>query len=80
MTIKNKAITANVAVFPPEQVQEFVFEQEREKAEAHAAQWGRESALEKALAHHKINGGMLTPAQLIDHAKIFHTYITGETK
>ena len=45
-----------------------------------AAQWGRESALEKALAHHKINGGMLTPAQLIDHAKIFNAYITGETK
>ena len=45
-----------------------------------AAQWGRESALEKALAHHKINGGMLTVPQLIDNAKQFHAYITGETK
>ena len=42
--------------------------------------WHRQAALEKALAHHKINGGMLTPAQLIDHAKIFNAYITGETK
>ena len=40
--------------------------------------WDRECALDKALQHHKINGGMLTVAQLIDNAKQFHAYITGE--
>jgi hypothetical protein len=42
--------------------------------------WTRESSLNLALTHHKINGGMLTVAQLIDNAKQFHTYITGDTK
>jgi hypothetical protein len=42
--------------------------------------WDRESALNHALTHHKINGGMLTVAQLIDNAKQFNAYITGETK
>ena len=39
-----------------------------------------EIALQMALSHHKTNGGMLTVAQLIDNAKQFHAYITGETK
>jgi len=42
--------------------------------------WDRGSALSHALQHHKINGGMLTVAQLIDNAKQFNAYITGETK
>ena len=45
-----------------------------------SARWARTDAIEKALAHHKINGGMLTPDQLIDNARKFHAYITGETK
>ena len=40
----------------------------------------RYSALEMAISHHKTNGGMLTVAQLIDNAKQFQAYITGETK
>ncbi len=42
--------------------------------------WVRQTAIEFALQHHKINGGMLTVPQLIDNAKQFHAYITGETK
>jgi hypothetical protein len=38
----------------------------------------RTAAVEYALQHHKINGGMLTVAQLIDNAKQFHAYISGE--
>jgi hypothetical protein len=77
MTTKKQS-TAEILEPTAEQVEAFSTAQEVDTVRA--AQWGRESALEKALAHHKINGGMLTPAQLIDHAKIFHTYITGETK
>jgi hypothetical protein len=40
--------------------------------------WTRETSVNLALTHHKINGGMLTVAQLIDNAKQFHAYITGE--
>lgn len=40
----------------------------------------RTTAIEYALQHHKINGGMLTTGQLIDNAKHFHAYITGEVK
>lgn len=40
--------------------------------------WARQSALQFAVDHHRINGGMLTVAQLIDNAKQFHAYITGE--
>lgn len=39
-----------------------------------------EIALQMALSHHKTNGGMVTPAQLIENAKQFHAYITGEHK
>lgn len=44
------------------------------------ADWDRRSAVEFALQHHKINGGMLTVPQLIENAKQFHAYITGENK
>ena len=77
MTTKKQS-TAEILEPTAEQVEAFSTAQEVDTVRA--AQWGRESALEKALAHHKINGGMLTPAQLIDHAKIFNAYITGETK
>lgn len=46
---------------------------------ARVTQWNREASLDRALQHHKINGGMLTPAQLIDNAKQFYAYISGET-
>lgn len=38
----------------------------------------REIALQMALSHHKTNGGMVTPAQLIENAKQFHAYLKGE--
>lgn len=44
------------------------------------AAYARADAIDKALQHHKINGGMLTVAQLIENAKQLHTYITGETE
>lgn len=40
----------------------------------------RRRSLDAAIDHHKTNGGMLTVAQLIDNAKQFHAYITGESK
>ena len=48
--------------------------------ELNAAYELRETSVELALQHHKINGGMLTPNQLIEIAKYFHAYITGEVK
>jgi len=42
--------------------------------------WIRQTAVQFAIDHHRINGGMLTVAQLIDNARIFHAYITGENK
>ena len=42
--------------------------------------WSRQTAVELALQHHKINGGMQTVPQLIDNAKQFHAYITGDSK
>ena len=45
-----------------------------------AQEFGRETALNLAIQHHKINGGMLHPAQLIENAKQFNAYIKGETK
>jgi len=47
---------------------------------AESDRWVRQTAIEFALQHHKINGGMLTVPQLLDNAKQFHAYITGETK
>jgi len=52
----------------------------QEATAEHSDRWTRESSVNLALNHHKINGGMLTPQQIIDHAKQFHAYITGETK
>jgi hypothetical protein len=40
----------------------------------------RFTAMEFALTHHKINGGMLTVGQLIENARQFHAYIKGENK
>ena len=42
--------------------------------------WKREAALEKAIQFHKTNGGMLHPAQLVDHAEIFLTFLNGANK
>lgn len=43
-------------------------------------EWVRDSALNYAIKFHANNGGMLTAAQLIDNAKYFHAFLTGETK
>lgn len=40
----------------------------------------RIEALNLALQHHKINGGMLTVDQLLANTVKFHAYITGEDK
>lgn len=37
----------------------------------------RYTCMELALTHHKINGGMLTVAQLVENAKQIHAYVTG---
>ena len=42
--------------------------------------WIRQTAVQFALDHHRINGGMMTVTQLIDNARQFNAYITGETK
>ena len=42
--------------------------------------WQREAALEKAIQFHKTNGGMMHPAQLVDHANVFLNFLQGETK
>ena len=42
--------------------------------------WTRQTSVELALDHHRINGGMLTVPQLIENAKQFHAFITGENK
>jgi hypothetical protein len=42
--------------------------------------WARENALDKAIQFHKTNGGMMHPAQLVDHAQIFLTFLNGESK
>jgi hypothetical protein len=53
---------------------------DNEQEQREHAEYLRRNAIDRALEHHKINGGMLTVAQLIDNAKMFHAYITGETK
>lgn len=40
--------------------------------------WARQSALQFALDHHRINGGMLTVDQVLANAVKFHTFIKGE--
>lgn len=42
--------------------------------------WIRQTAVQFAIDHHRINGGMQTVPQLLENAKQFHAYITGETK
>ena len=51
-----------------------------EQEQREHAEYLRRRALDAAIEHHKINGGMLTPNQLIEIAKYFHAYITGEVK
>lgn len=53
---------------------------DRAYQEKRDAQWLRESALGYARDMHKTNGGMLTAQQIIENAKHFHAYITGESK
>ncbi len=40
----------------------------------------RDNALSYALSFHKNNGGMMTPAQLVEHANTFLAFLKGETK
>ena len=49
-----------------------------EQEQREHAEYIRRRALDAAIEHHRINGGMLTVAQLIDNAKTFHAYIKGE--
>jgi hypothetical protein len=42
--------------------------------------WVRDSALGYAMAHHKNNGGMTTPQQIISNADIFLNFLKGEDK
>lgn len=53
---------------------------ERDYQAQRDAQWLRESSLSYARDMHKTNGGMLTAQQIIENAKQFHAYLTGETK
>ena len=46
--------------------------------EEQSARWMRDSALGYAITHHKNNGGMTTPQQLVDNAKVFLTFLKGE--
>lgn len=57
---------------------EAVLAQTEQPSVEHNDRWTRQTSVELALQHHKINGGMLTVAQLIDNSKQFHAYITGE--
>lgn len=49
-----------------------------EQAKREHAENLRRVALERALDHHRINGGMLTAQQLLENAKLFNAYIKGE--
>ena len=40
--------------------------------------WLRDSALGYAITHHKNNGGMTTPQQLVDNANVFLNFLKGE--
>jgi hypothetical protein len=51
-----------------------VFDEER------SDRWVRDSALGYAMTHHKHNGGMTTPQQLVDNANVFLNFLQGETK
>jgi hypothetical protein len=67
---------AKEAVVPQEEVitdaVTSVFDEER------SDRWMRDSALGYAMAHHKNNGGMTTPQQLVGNAEVFLTFLKGE--
>ena len=42
--------------------------------------WLRDSALGYAITHHKNNGGMTTPQQIVGNADIFLSFLKGEAK
>jgi hypothetical protein len=46
--------------------------------EEQSARWMRDSALGFAMTHHKHNGGMTTPQQLVDNANVFLNFLKGE--
>jgi hypothetical protein len=46
--------------------------------EERSDRWMRDSALGYAMAHHKNNGGMTTPQQLVGNAEVFLTFLKGE--
>ena len=46
--------------------------------EERSDRWVRDSALGYAITHHKNNGGMTTPQQLVDNANVFLTFLKGE--
>ena len=46
--------------------------------EEQSARWMRDSALGFAMTHHKHNGGMTTPQQLVDNASVFLNFLKGE--
>ena len=46
--------------------------------EEQSARWMRDSALGFAMTHHKNNGGMTTPQQLVDNANVFLNFLKGE--
>ncbi len=48
--------------------------------EEQSGRWMRDSALGYAMTHHKHNGGMTTPQQLVDNANVFLNFLQGETK
>jgi hypothetical protein len=49
-------------------------------SEVNDGRWVRDSALAFAITHHKHNGGMTTPQQLVDNANVFLNFLQGETK
>ena len=46
--------------------------------EEQSGRWMRDSALGYAMTHHKNNGGMTTPQQLVDNASVFLNFLKGE--
>ena len=46
--------------------------------EERSDRWMRDSALGYAITHHKNNGGMTTPAQLVINAEVFLNFLKGE--
>ena len=48
--------------------------------EEQSDKWLRDSALAYAINHHKNNGGMTTPVQVVNNAAIFLAFLKGEDK